>query len=73
MSDLPEPDARRWVKNAWSDRDTNLVRYQVAAQRTGLTIALVASLHKSGKVSGNLKKKLVSFSSLEAYLETRKQ
>lgn len=71
MDEPIEPDARRWVKNAWSDRSTNEVRYQVAAKRTGKTIAFIALRVSQGTVSGDKKKKLVSMSSLLAYLETK--
>lgn len=73
MEQKIEPDARRWVKNAWSDKDPNMVTFQQAAKETGKTIAYIAQRVAKGDVSGDRKKKKVNMRSLDAYLETVKK
>ena len=73
MGQKIEPDARRWVKNAWSDKDPNMVTFQQAAKEKGKTIAYIAQRVAKGDVSGDRKKKKVNMRSLGAYLETVKK
>ena len=68
-----EPDARRWVKNAWSDKDPNMVTFQQLAKETGKTIAYIAQRVAKGDVFGDRKKKKASRASMNAYLETVKK
>ena len=72
MEQKIEPDARRWVKNAWSDKDPNMVTFQQAAKETGKTIAYVSARVRANDVAGDKTKKRVSLSGLIVYLQTRK-